>query len=159
MKGRRKDRVLVEVVLASHSPHINKTIRETRFRSVYNAVIIAVHRHGVNLAQKIAEIQLQIGDTLLLETTKEFIEYHQNDSNFALVSEISRGETIAPRTISFSMVFTVILGGLMVILSALQIFSLLQIALVVACLYILLGYITWRQALACIQVPAALFLL
>lgn len=156
MKGKRADRVLVEVVLAAHSPHVGITIRETHFRSLYNAVILAVHRQGVNLAQKIRDIQLEVGDTLLLETTKDFLKYHQNDSNFALVSEISRGETTAPRPITFSTVFVLFLGFAMVVVSALQLMDLLPVALAVACIYILFGRITWRQALSCIQVLSTL---
>lgn len=38
-------RRLVEVVLAPRSELVHKTVRETKFRSQFNAAIIGVHRH------------------------------------------------------------------------------------------------------------------
>jgi Trk K+ transport system NAD-binding subunit len=45
----RPDDVLVEAVVASRSPMVDKTIRDLQFRTRYNAIIIAVHRHGTRI--------------------------------------------------------------------------------------------------------------
>ena len=53
------------------------------FRQTYNCVVLAVHRNGVNITSRIAELPLEIGDTLLvitalnnldaLEATRDFV--------------------------------------------------------------------------------------
>ena len=149
--GARHDRIIVEVVLSPHASYLNKTVRMSNFRTRYNAVIIAANRYGVRLTKKIGDITLKAGDTLLLEATTDFLKYHRGDSDFALVSEILRGESTTPRRLSFSMILVVTLATVMVLLSAFQVFDLLPGALWVACLYILFKILTWQQALGSVQ--------
>ncbi|GBG77444.1 hypothetical protein CBR_g23893 [Chara braunii] len=40
---------LVEAVVASKSPMVNKQVQELQFRTRYNAAVVAVHRHGTRL--------------------------------------------------------------------------------------------------------------
>jgi di/tricarboxylate transporter len=51
-------------------------------------VIIAVHRNGERLDQKIGDIVLRPGDTLLLETSRRFLRQHRNSGDFFLVSDV-----------------------------------------------------------------------
>ncbi len=64
------NRRLFEAVIGRQSPLIGKSIRESRFRTIYEAAIIAVHRHGERIEKKVGDIVLEIGDTLLLETDR-----------------------------------------------------------------------------------------
>ncbi len=84
-RGKRR---LVEAVVSSTCPVIGQTIRDGRFRTVYNAVIIAVTRNGERLRQKIGDIVLRPGDTLLLETHSWFANKHRNSRDFYLISRI-----------------------------------------------------------------------
>jgi len=84
-------RVLVEVVLAPYSPVVGHTVRESGFRNRYQAAIIAVHRYGTRIRQKIGDIELAGGDALLLETTRAFMDNYRSDQHFALVSELGAG--------------------------------------------------------------------
>ncbi|MEX2214619.1 MAG: SLC13 family permease [Phycisphaeraceae bacterium] len=85
----RHNRCLVEAVISTQHPMIGKSIREGRFRSQYNAAVIAVHRGGVHLKdQKIGDIVLQAGDTLLIETHPRFVENYRNSHDFFLVSAV-----------------------------------------------------------------------
>jgi di/tricarboxylate transporter len=79
---------LIEAVIAAHSPMCGKTIREGRFRSLYNAVVIAVARNGERIRRKIGDIELRAGDTLLLETGPEFMEQRLNSRDFLLLRPI-----------------------------------------------------------------------
>jgi di/tricarboxylate transporter len=54
------DRRLVQVVLSRESSLIGKTVRETRFRSRFDAAIVAIHREGARQRQKIGDIQLAV---------------------------------------------------------------------------------------------------
>lgn len=69
-----------EAVLSNASPLLGKTVRDSNFRSQYEAVIIAIHRHGERIEKKIGDIVLKAGDTLLLLAGRNFREkwYHTN---------------------------------------------------------------------------------
>ena len=68
---------------------VGRTVRDARFRTVYNAAIIAVHRDGVAIHAKIGDIELEPGDTLLLEAPRGFVDLHRNSSDFHLVSPVA----------------------------------------------------------------------
>ncbi|MEZ6129977.1 MAG: SLC13 family permease [Planctomycetaceae bacterium] len=84
----RSQRCLVEAVVSGSYPFLRMTIQESRFRSHYNAAIIAVNRDGVRLSGKIGDMRLQSGDTLLLECGPSFAEQQRNSRHFFLVSEV-----------------------------------------------------------------------
>lgn len=84
----RSERCMIEAVVSSKCPLVGNTIREGRFRSVYNAAVIAVARHGERLKQKIGDIELRAGDTLLLEAHTSFVDQQRNSKDFYLVSRI-----------------------------------------------------------------------
>jgi di/tricarboxylate transporter len=81
-------RCLVEAVVSDHCPLVGRNIREGRFRSVYNAAVIAVARSGKRLSGRIGDIVLQPGDTLLLETHSDFVSQQRNSRDFYLVSGV-----------------------------------------------------------------------
>jgi len=92
LDGPRAGRTLVEAVVSDRNPHIGKTIRDARFRTQYNAVVVAVARSGERLKQKIGDIELQSGDTLLLEARPAFVQQQRNAGDFFLVSAIEGSE-------------------------------------------------------------------
>ena len=84
----RTKRQLSEAVLSRTSPLIGRTVREANFRQRYNAAIVAVHRNGERLTNKIGAIRLETGDTLLLQTRGDFVSQHRNSRDFYLVSQV-----------------------------------------------------------------------
>jgi di/tricarboxylate transporter len=88
LDGPRSERVLVEAVVSNTCPLVGSTIREGRFRSTYDAVVIAVARNGERLRMKIGDIELEPGDTLLLEASPRFLERQRSSRHFYLVSEV-----------------------------------------------------------------------
>lgn len=89
---KRATRHLTEVVLSRSSPLIGQTIRDANFRRLYSAAVVAVHRNGARLPNKIGDIVLQAGDTLLLQTRREFVEVYRNSRDFFLVSAVEGSE-------------------------------------------------------------------
>jgi di/tricarboxylate transporter len=83
------ERCLVEVVVASQCPLLGETIRESRFRTVYGASVIALARNGRRVRGKLGNIRLQNADSLLLETRPSFIERHRNSRDFLLISSVA----------------------------------------------------------------------
>ncbi|QDU58286.1 SLC13 family permease [Aeoliella mucimassa] len=86
--AQRTQRRLTEAVLSRTSPLIGRSVREANFRQRYNAAIVAVHRNGERLTNKIGSIRLEPGDTLLLQTKADFAEAYRNSRDFYLVSAI-----------------------------------------------------------------------
>ncbi len=84
----RTNRVLVEAVVSDACPIVGMTIREGGFRTRYNAAVIAVARNGERVKQKIGDIVLRAGDTLLLEARTAFSSQHRNSRDFFLISQI-----------------------------------------------------------------------
>eukprot|EP00899_Mesostigma_viride_P002127 jgi/Mesvir1/11915/Mv00253-RA.1 len=88
---------MVEVVLSSSCSLVHKTVRETAFRTHYNAAIVAVHRSGERIHGRIGDIRLQTADTLLLVANRDFYEQHQKDPAFALVAKVSHFKPVQRR--------------------------------------------------------------
>ena len=93
--GNRAALTVNEVVVAASSSLIGRSIRDCGIRTRYNAVVVAVHRRGHRLTGKIGSIVLEGGDTLLLETDKDFITRHGESRDFYLATE--RADSAAPR--------------------------------------------------------------
>lgn len=89
----RANRTLIEAVVSNTCPVVNRTIRDGQFRTRYNAVVIAVARNGERIKQKIGDIVLRAGDTLLLEATAAFADQHRNSRDFFLVSRLDQAPT------------------------------------------------------------------
>lgn len=85
---RRGEHQLVEAVVARESPFVGQSVREAKFRTRYNAAILAVHRHGERIAEKIGDIVLEPGDTLLLEAHPSFVSAYRYDRSFSLVNGV-----------------------------------------------------------------------
>ena len=84
----RPERCLIEAVVSNTCPLVGKTIRDGRFRTVYNAVVVAVARNGERLQKKIGDIVLRPGDTLLVEAHPSFVDQQRNSRDFFLVSRL-----------------------------------------------------------------------
>ena len=128
----RSERRLVEAVVSNSFPFLNMTIRESRFRSHYNAAIVAVARNGERINMKIGDISLQAGDTLLLEAHASFQEVQRNSRDFFLVSIVENSElpkhekTWMARLILFAMI----------VLAATEVISMFKSAMMAAGLMI-----------------------
>ena len=88
LEAPRHERCLVEAVVSDTCPLVGKTIGEGEFRSVYNAVVLAIARNGERLTGKIADIKLRPGDTLLVESHAGFIPRQRDSRDFFLVSAV-----------------------------------------------------------------------
>jgi di/tricarboxylate transporter len=84
-----RNRPMVEAVVSASSPLIGQSVKVSNFRSVYDAVVIAVHRNAERVQGKIGDIVLRPGDTLLMQCAPEFMRLHRNSRDFYLASELS----------------------------------------------------------------------
>jgi len=96
INAQRRERCLVQAVVSTRaSALLRRTVRESRFRTRYNAAIIAVHRSGERVSGKIGDIRLQAGDVLLMEAGPDFVRYHRDSEDFHLVSSVENSQRIA----------------------------------------------------------------
>lgn len=120
----RSERCLIEAVISDSCPLLGLSIREGKFRSYYNAAVIAVARNGVHIRKKIGDIILEQGDTLLLEAQPGFVEQQRNSRDFYLVSRLD--DSSPPRheravislLILAAMVMSVTMGWLSILTAA-----------------------------------------
>jgi len=110
LDGERSGRVLIEAVVSDQCPLVGQSIREGRFRTAYSAAVIAVARSGERLRQKIGDVVLRPGDTLLLEARPAFVQQHRNSRDFFLVSAIedSRPPRMEKRWISLAILVAMV---------------------------------------------------
>lgn len=66
--------IVTELVVRDESSLIGQTLARADFRQHYNCVVLAVHRNGVNITDRIANLPLEIGDTLLVITARNNLE-------------------------------------------------------------------------------------
>jgi di/tricarboxylate transporter len=138
LAGLRSQRCLIEAVVSDTCPLIGQTIRDGRFRTLYNAVVIAVARNGERLRQKIGDIDLHPGDTLLLEAGPWFVQRQRNSRDFFLVSRVE--DSTPPRHERAWMAWMILAG--MVTTAALGWLSMLNASMLAAGLMLLTGCCT-----------------
>lgn len=138
----RPDRRLVEAVVGPQNPLLGQTIKEGRFRTYYGAAVIAVHRGGERLNQRLGDVRLAAGDTLLLDTHPRFVTRQRNRQDFILVSTIEGSET--PRYERAGVALAWLLA--MVLLTTLTEMRLVTAALLAAGGMIITGCVTGEQA-------------
>ena len=87
-------RQLCETVISPSSPLVGQAVRDADFRGLYDAAIVAVHRNGARLTNKVGDIELHVGDTLLLQVGPNFSRAYRNNPDFYLVSDVEDSRPI-----------------------------------------------------------------
>jgi di/tricarboxylate transporter len=119
-----RNRLMVEAVVSGSSPLIGQSVKQSNFRAVYDAVVIAVHRNAERVQGKIGDIVLRPGDTLLMQCAPEFMRLHRNSRDFYLASELAGAQPPAFERarvsigILVSMVLAVSLGNIHISIAA-----------------------------------------
>jgi di/tricarboxylate transporter len=86
-----------EAVVSPRGGLAGKTLKDVSFRSTYQAAVVAIHRAGERVREKLGEVRLQEGDTLLLLSDPGFDERWRNSGAFLLVRHLGGGPP-APST-------------------------------------------------------------
>jgi di/tricarboxylate transporter len=142
LNSSRKGRCLSEAVISNSSPLVGKSVREGRFRTLYNAAIIAVARNGAKIERKIGDIKLRAGDTLLMVSNPDFVEQQRNSRDFFLVSGLCDVQPVRHQRAPIAI--TILVGMVMAV--ALGWLSMLKAAMLAAGLMIITRCTTGRIA-------------
>ncbi|MFC3283763.1 SLC13 family permease [Litchfieldella rifensis] len=135
-------RCLVEAVIGPDFAGLGQSIRESRFRSRFQAVILSISREGRRLPGKVGDIKLRVGDTLLLETAQDFVDQYRYRKDFLLVSALNDS---TPPNYSKAPLALMVLGA-MVSLSAFGVLSILKAAFLAAGVMLITRSITASKA-------------
>ena len=141
LSGHLSERRLVEAVISPHSDCIGETIRESNFRARYGAVVLAVARNGERVAGNLGSIQLQAGDTLLLEAHPAFVTRQRYNKDFLLISDL---DSEPPRHHRAYVAWGILLG--IITLASFEITTMFNAALMGAAAMILSGSCSASQA-------------
>ncbi|REG78457.1 SLC13 family permease [Marinomonas pollencensis] len=121
-------RCLVEAVIGPEFVGLGSTIKEAKFRTRFQAAVLSVSRKGHRINSKIGNIQLQVGDTLLLETSQDFVGQYRSRRDFLLVSAIN--DSTPPNFDKAPLAVGLLLA--LVLLSATGLLSILEAAMLCA---------------------------
>lgn len=130
------------VAIGHDSPLVGTSLRESGFRSRYQAAVIAIHRSGVRLDVKLGDVVLRPGDALIVLTDPGFRNRWAHRPDFLLISGMGgEVEPVAPgrwRTLAIL--------GTMVVVAATGLLPILQASLAAAVLTVLLRVLTPGEA-------------
>ena len=76
---------LTEVVLLPGAPVVGLTIKQSEFRSRFDAAVVGLHRDGERLSGKLGNISLRAGDSLMLAVGADFQKRSNLSRNFLIV--------------------------------------------------------------------------
>lgn len=81
----RRDIELVEALVAPRSTLLGRTLKGLDFHWRYNAIVLAIHRRGQVLRNKLASVRLRVGDALLLLAPRGVITKLRGDAGFVVL--------------------------------------------------------------------------
>ena len=93
--GDDQAQVLVEAMVAPGARLAGHTLEELDFQWTYNATVLAVHRRGEVLREKLKNVNLNVGDVLLLLAPKSELNVLRANHNLIVLNE--RGEASLPK--------------------------------------------------------------
>jgi di/tricarboxylate transporter len=130
------------VAIGHDSPLVGRSLRESGFRSRYQAAAIAIHRAGVRLDAKLGDVVLRPGDALIVLADPGFANRWAHRPDFLLISGIGAEiEPVAPgrwRTLAIL--------GTMIVVAATGLLPILQASLAAAVLTVVFRVITPGEA-------------
>lgn len=142
-------RCLVEVVLGPDFTALEQSVRDSKFRTRFNAVVLSISRDGKRVNGKLGDVIFKVGDTLLLEASEQFVEQYRYRRDFLLVSALNDSTPPdfhkAPRALA-------ILVGL-ILLSATGALSILEASFLAAGAMLLTGCLTATRARRSVDYP------
>lgn len=127
---------LVEVVVATESTLARKTIKEVDFRSRFDAAVIAVRRGSERVRGPLAEMPLEVGDTLVLVVGPDFEKRNNLQRNFVVV----RQQEVQKFTDARKGYISAAAFGVVVLASALGWVDFLMALIVLLVVFLMLGY-------------------
>ena len=125
---------MVEVIVMPNATIEGKTVKESGFRSLFDAAVVGVRRGGKRLSGKLGNITIQAGDNMMLAVGPDFNERKNLDKNFVVIDDSVGGIKVTP----FQNYFVTLALVAVIALATLEIVPLLKgMAFLLACMLVL----------------------
>lgn len=117
-------RMLVEVMVAPGSRFVGQNLKALDFHWHYNATVLAIHRRGQVLRDKLRDVVLSVGDILLMVTHRDEVRALRDNTNVVIINEREEGSALRRRApLALAIMIAVIavsgLGLMPIVISAL----------------------------------------
>ncbi|MDD5703181.1 MAG: SLC13 family permease, partial [Dehalococcoidales bacterium] len=132
---------LIEVLLSPRSSLIGSSLSNSSFFEPYKATVLAMQRRGQVIRERLADIKLEFGDTLLLQGNKDDLMRLMNSPNVIVTNELSDLYIRKHRA-----VIAVLIFALVIIFAALGVFPIMISALLGAIMMVLTRCLTIDEA-------------
>jgi di/tricarboxylate transporter len=133
-----------EVVVSGASSLAGKTLRDTDFRNRFQAAVVAIHRAGERVNEKLGAVRLREGDTLLLLSDRGFANRWRDGNEFLLVAHLGGSPPVSTR----QAITVGIITAAIVTIAGAGILPMVHTALLGALLIVALGVLTPAEARA-----------
>ena len=136
-----------EVVVSGASSLVGKTLRDADFRNRFQAAVVAIHRAGGRVNEKLGLVKLREGDTLLLLSDRGFAGRWRDGNEFLLVSHLGGSPPVSTRK-------ALLVGSItaaIVIVAGAGLLPMVHTALLGALLIVALGVLTPSEARAALD--------
>ncbi len=131
-----------EVVVANSLNLAGRTLRDAGFRARYGAAVLAIHRSGQRIDAKLGDVQLRLGDTLLVLADIDFRERFRDGPDFLLIAP---RQGLVPRQSRKALIVGAIGIGFLALVGSGTV-PILHGALAAAMLVVITRVLTLRQA-------------
>ncbi len=143
-----------EVVVSTTSPLVGETLASAGFRERYQAAVMAIHRSGARVKEKLGQVELRPGDTLLLLAKRGFRDRWKDRRDFLVVAELNGSMPVSDRRSLFVIGLTMTL----MVLAATGVLPILEGALLGAVLMVLTGTLTPNETARSIDLNVVLLI-
>jgi di/tricarboxylate transporter len=131
-----------QAVVSESSRLVGQTLKEIDFRSRYQAAVVAIHRSGQSVQDKLGQVRLKHGDTLILLADDGFHARWRDRGDFLMVTDMKG----TPPAVTKKAWIVALIGTAIVVVAGLGLVPILQASLVGAILLIAFGVLTATEA-------------
>lgn len=132
---------LAEVIVSHESNLINTKVKESNFRTKFDASIVALKRGDENLSTSIGNTVLQVGDNLVLAVGKDFYKRDNLKKNFYILGDIG----IQKKLTFFQSLIVALSFLLILLLSLLNIVPLIKGLFILLAFYLIIGFLNLSE--------------
>ncbi len=131
-----------QAVVSASSRLVGQTLKELDFRSRYQAAVVAIHRSGHPVQEKLGQVRLKHGDTLILLADSGFHLRWRDRGDFLMVTDMAG----TPPAVTKKAWIVGVVGIAIVVVAGLGVVPILQASLVGAIALIACGVLTATEA-------------
>ena len=85
----RDEVMLAEAIIAPGAPLIGRSLKEADFRHQHGVFALAIRKHGETIRERIGNVRLDAGDTLLIQGRRDFVQKLDEDPSFLMLQEVA----------------------------------------------------------------------